>query len=137
MNRTISARSIAVVAFTALAILTVVLFAGCGSNNSTGPNYGNTGGPSGSPGVNQVWMQNISYNPSSMTVTHGTTVTWTNKDGITHTVTSGTPGSPDGAFNSGDIGPGGTFQHTFATAGTFHYYCMHHPSVMQATIIVQ
>jgi plastocyanin len=39
------------------------------------------------------------------------------------------------ALDSGDFGPGATFQHTFATAGTFAYHCVHH-SPMTGTVQV-
>jgi len=29
-------------------------------------------------------------------------------------------------LNSGDFGPGATFQHRFAAAGSFPYHCVHH-----------
>lgn len=32
-------------------------------------------------------------------------------------------------LNSGDFGPGGTFQHRFTTAGTFAYHCIHHSAM--------
>jgi LysM repeat protein len=49
-----------------------------------------------------VSLMNIAYNPKSITVHVGTKVTWTNNDsGIPHTVTSGVPGAPSGAFDSG------------------------------------
>ena len=32
-------------------------------------------------------------------------------------------------LNSGDFGPGATFQHRFASAGTFHYHCAYHPAM--------
>ena len=38
-------------------------------------------------------------------------------------------------LNSGDFGPGGTFQHTFATAGTYAYHCIHH-SPMTGNVVV-
>jgi plastocyanin len=39
------------------------------------------------------------------------------------------------ALDSGDFGPGATFEHTFATAGTFAYHCVHH-SPMTGTVQV-
>lgn len=39
------------------------------------------------------------------------------------------PGSGPGTsleLNSGDFGPGATFQHSFAAAGTYSYHCIHH-----------
>ena len=41
------------------------------------------------PGPNEVWMQNMAYNPLSITVSVNTTVKWTNMDSYAHTVTSG------------------------------------------------
>ncbi len=38
-------------------------------------------------------------------------------------------------LNSGDFGPGGTYSHTFNTAGTYHYHCIHH-SPMTGTVVV-
>jgi plastocyanin len=42
-------------------------------------------------------------------------------------------GSPE--LNSGDFGPGATFQHRFFTAGTFNYHCIHH-SPMTGSVVV-
>lgn len=84
--------------------------------------YG-TGG-SGGPGVNEVFIQGMAFNPSTITVTAGATVTWTNKDGFAHTVTSNT-----GIFDSGSLSTNGTFSHLFSTAGTFPYKCTIHPTM--------
>jgi plastocyanin len=82
------------------------------------------------PGANEVWIQNMAFNPVTRTVTAGTTITWTNKDGVAHTVTSNT-----GAFDSGTVNPNGTYSHLFSTAGSFPYHCSIHPT-MTATVIV-
>jgi len=95
----------------------------------TGGNTGGTGGKGG-PGTNEVWIQGMAFSPSSITVTAGTTITWTNKDGIAHTVTS-----DSGLFDSGSISANGTYSHLFATAGTYPYYCVIHPT-MTATVVV-
>ena len=117
-------------------VLGAILMAGCsksdGYSSPTGP--GNGGG---SPGPNEVWMQNTAFNPSSITVDAGTTITWTNKDNMTHTVTSGTPGNPNGMFNSGNMGMNGTFSFTFNSAGTYSYYCMPHQATMHGTVVTQ
>ena len=100
-------------------------------NNMTGMTnnpYG-TGG-TGGPVVNEVFIQGMAFNPATITVTAGTAITWTNKDGYAHTVTSDT-----NLFNSGNIGSNGTFTHTFATAGTYPYHCSIHAS-MTAKVIV-
>jgi plastocyanin len=99
-------------------------------NSMTGitSNPGTTG--TAGPGANEVFIQGMAFNPATLTVTAGTTITWTNKDAIAHTVTSKTK-----LFDSGSIGSNGTFSYTFATAGTFSYYCSIHPS-MVATVTV-
>jgi plastocyanin len=84
----------------------------------------------GTPGTNEVWIQGMAFDPTTITVTSGTTITWTNKDGVAHTVTSNT-----GLFDSGTINANGTYSHMFATAGTYPYHCTIHPS-MTATVIV-
>jgi plastocyanin len=83
------------------------------------------------PGTNEVFIQGMSFTPGTITVTTNTTVTWTNKDGVTHTVTSNT-----GLFDSGSISNNGTYSHLFSTAGTFPYHCTVHPS-MTASVVVQ
>ena len=82
------------------------------------------------PGANEVWIQGSAYSPATITVTSGTTVTWTNKEGIIHTVTSNNE-----LFDSGDIGNNGTYSFKFNAAGTFSYYCKLHPT-MTATVVV-
>ncbi len=76
-----------------------------------------------------------SFQPASRSVHVGDVVRWT-FSGDPHTVTSGAPGAPDGAFDSGIKAPGGTFQVTLRTAGTFQYFCQIHPEQMTGTIVV-
>lgn len=77
-----------------------------------------------------VTIQGFAFNPGTITVSVGTTITWTNEDAAPHTVTSN-----DGAFSSGTLGKGQSFVFTFASAGTFNYHCSIHPS-MTASIVV-
>ena len=75
--------------------------------------------------------------PSTVVITVGGTVTWDNTDKAAHTSSSGTPtDGPDGVFDSSLIMAGGSYSHTFDTAGTFDYFCMVHPW-MQGTVIVE
>ena len=74
--------------------------------------------------------------PANTAVAKGTKVTWTNKDGTGHTVTSGTPPTKDGKFDGQLSGGGGTFSFTFADAGTFSYFCAIH-TTMTGTITVK
>ena len=82
-------------------------------------------------GGTAVSIVNFGFNPSSLTVKVGDTVTWTNTSGTPHTVTA-----DDGSFDSGTVTASAPFQHTFSAAGTFAYHCTIHSS-MKATIIVQ
>jgi plastocyanin len=91
-----------------------------------------TGG-TGSTGTNPdaVTIQNFSFNSGELHISAGTTVTWTNLDNTTHTVTA-----DDGSFTSGNIGAGQKYTHNFPTAGTIHYHCSFHP-MMTGAIVVQ
>jgi plastocyanin len=117
-----------------LIVSAFLMMSGCKSDNSTAP-YG--GGGTGTPGINEVWMQGMAFNPAAKTISVGTTITWTNKDNTVHTATSGVPGTPDGLFNSGNLNNGGTFSFKFTTAGTFKYFCLIHGAMMTASITVQ
>lgn len=77
-----------------------------------------------------VTIQNFAFTPNTITVPLGTTITWTNEDAASHTVTSDT-----GAFESGTLGKGETFQFTFHSAGTFMYHCHIHPSMMAKVVV--
>ncbi|MDP4209917.1 MAG: cupredoxin domain-containing protein [Bacteroidota bacterium] len=80
--------------------------------------------------TNQIAISGMAFSPSSTTVNVGTTVTWTNNDNITHTVTSNSS-----TFDSGDLTYGKTFSFTFTTAGTYMYYCKYHSSMTGSVIV--
>ncbi|MBI5377366.1 MAG: hypothetical protein HZA82_01920, partial [Thaumarchaeota archaeon] len=70
----------------------------------------------------------IFFDPADTFVTPGSTITWTNSDTVSHTVTSGTPSEgPDGKFDSGLFGPGKTFETVLDEKGTYQYFCQVHP----------
>jgi plastocyanin len=81
----------------------------------------------------------LSFQPADVTVNAGDTVTWTVTQAVAdpHTVTSGS-GTPSGVFDSKITlhNNGDTFSYTFATPGTFPYYCTIHPTQMKGTITV-
>lgn len=78
---------------------------------------------------------NFEFQPASRSVRVGDVVRWT-FTGDPHTVTSGTPGSPDGQFDSGIEDPGGSFRVTFDQPGTYRYFCQIHAEQMTGTIVV-
>jgi plastocyanin len=82
-------------------------------------------------GASVVTISGFAFVPASLTVSTGTSVTWTNNDAATHTVTS-TNGP---SFDSGNMGQSGQFSLTFNNVGTFTYHCNIHPG-MTGTIIV-
>jgi plastocyanin len=67
----------------------------------------------------------LTFTPSNVTIQVGDTVKWTWASSG-HSSTSGTPGHPDGMWDSGVQNSGFTFSHTFTAAGTFSYYCTPH-----------
>lgn len=79
----------------------------------------------------KVSIANFAFSPATITVKAGTTVTWTNNDTVTHTVTADSGSGPD----SGNLAPGKIYTFTFKTAGTYKYHCAIHAS-MTGTVIV-
>jgi plastocyanin len=82
-----------------------------------------------------IEMSGFAFTKTAVDVTKGTTVAWTNKDGTTHTVSSGTPPTKDGKFD-GQVAAGSTFSFTFNDVGTFKYFCAIH-NTMTGTITVK
>lgn len=131
---------------TAVLFMIIIPLAGCTSTGgSTGTEVemttaGETVQATNPADSNQVQVicKNNRFNPESLTVKIGTTVTWTNQDGYIHTVTSGTsPSERSGLFDSGDLNSGKTFSFTFNEAGTYDYFCIPHFSLgMIGKIIV-
>jgi amicyanin len=78
-----------------------------------------------------VKIDNFAFTPQTITVKAGDTVIWTNHDDIPHTVTSST-----GAFRSKALDTDDTFSFTFATPGTYKYFCALHPH-MTGSIVVE
>jgi plastocyanin len=79
----------------------------------------------------EVKIDNFKFGPEALTIPVGTTVTWTNRDDIPHTVVS-----TEGVFKSKVLDTDEKFTYTFAKAGTFEYFCSIHPK-MTGKVIVQ
>jgi len=73
----------------------------------------------------QVGQGGLKFTPANVMIQVGDTVEWV-WDGLDHSSTSGTPGNPDGMWDSGIQNTGFTFSFTFTSAGTFNYYCTVH-----------
>ena len=78
----------------------------------------------------QVKIANFTFDPPTLTVKAGTTVTWVNADDIPHVVSE-----KDGKFRSPALDTDDKFSQTFSTAGTFEYFCAIHPH-MTGKIVV-
>lgn len=80
-----------------------------------------------------VLMKGYAFSPAALTITAGTTVTWTNEDTAPHDVktTSGPV-----AIHSPMLSKGRSWSFTFTTAGTYGYVCTVHPN-MTAQLVVK
>ena len=105
---------------TAVACLALV-GAGCGSDDDSDDGSA-TPPPAQSGDSVAVKIKDIKFDPKTVTVKVGQTITWTNEDGIEHNVTA-----EDGAdFKSDNLSKGDTFEFTAEQAGTIKYVCTIH-----------
>jgi plastocyanin len=122
----------------ALGAVVALAAAGCGGSNSSSTSSGSssststsTAAAASSGGGVAIKMQNIAFDPKSVTVKVGQKVTWTNDDTVDHNVTS----QSGETIKSDNFGKGGTFSFTPTKAGTIKYVCTIHPG-MTATLTV-
>jgi len=80
---------------------------------------------------NEIVIANFSFEPATLTVKAGTTVTWVNHDDEPHTATA-----TDKRFNSKTLDNGDRFSQEFKAPGVYNYYCALHPH-MTGKIIVK
>jgi plastocyanin len=78
-----------------------------------------------------VTIDNFVFEPARLTVKPGTTVTWTNRDDIPHTVAS-----DDRRLKSKVLDTDESYSFTFSTPGEYQYFCSLHPH-MTGTIVVE
>jgi plastocyanin len=86
--------------------------------------------PAQAPGVATVHIKNFAFNPTPLTVRVGERVVFVNDDDEAHTVTA-----TDKTFDSQGLDGAGTWQHVFAKAGAYRYFCELHP-YMKALVVV-
>lgn len=81
----------------------------------------------------EIAISTFQFAPREMSVAAGTTIRWTNADGIEHSATSA-----DGpvAFDTGLFGKGAAREITLTEPGRYAYFCARHPS-MKAVVIVE
>ena len=83
-------------------------------------------------GKNEIKIESFAFNPLTLTIKLGDTVTWENYDSVAHTVTS----DSGSELNSTYLAKAQEYSHTFNTRGTFDYHCIPHPN-MKGKIIVE
>jgi plastocyanin len=83
-------------------------------------------------GAVEVKIDNFTFAPVTLTVAAGTTVKWTNRDDIPHTVVS----EDKSTFKSKAMDTDDSFSYTFTKPGTYTYFCSIHPK-MVAKVVVQ
>ena len=79
--------------------------------------------------VVKVSMRDMQFSPQTLNIKKGTVVEWTNDDLVPHTATSA-------SFDSGSLGRGKSWRHTFTKVGQFPYACTFHP-LMKGVIVVK
>ena len=76
--------------------------------------------PTAPPGTS-VTMAGARFSPPTLSITSGETVRWFNDDAMPHTATAA-----DRAWDSGNLGPGGSFERRFDHSGSYSYVCLYH-----------
>ena len=82
------------------------------------------------PATAEVKVDNFSFGPATLTVAVGTTVTWTNRDDIPHTVVS-----TEKVFKSKVLDTDEKFSFTFDKAGTYPYFWSIHPKMTGSVVV--
>ena len=104
----------------ALAVALVLAAAGCGESESSEP-----------VATTEVKMaESYVFEPKTIEIEAGQTVTWTNDDNFTHTVQ--VDGQEDHRVDRGD-----SVSIAFDTPGTYHYVCTLHRQDMDGDVIVR
>ena len=80
--------------------------------------------------TNVITIDNFTFTPPELTVALGTTVKWVNHDDIPHLVVN-----KDKVFRSKALDTDDSFSYTFASAGTFDYFCALHPQMVGKVIV--
>lgn len=126
---------------TAAAVATAAALVGCGGGTG-GQASDRRSDPSSAPAATgsapvaagqavTVDIKDFSFQPTPLTVSRGTKITFTNRDSSVHTATAA-----DKAFDSGDLAQNASFTYTAERSGTVKYLCSIH-NYMTAEIVVR
>jgi plastocyanin len=93
--------------------------------------------PAGEDG-HVVGMSNLQFETDRLEILVGESVSWSNDDGVIHTVTHGSQGQPipDGLFDQ-SIQPGERFTVPFDVAGTYPVTCTIHPAMNMEVVVTE
>lgn len=82
-------------------------------------------------------QQDKSFDPNSIEINAGESVTWTNDDNEIHDVASGSPEKENMGqeFASGILSTGKSFSHTFDKPGTYEYFCTFHEAMTGKVVV--
>jgi plastocyanin len=78
----------------------------------------------------EITIDNFTFSPKELTIAVGTTVKWVNHDDIPHTVVE-----KKTTFRSKALDTDDSYSYTFASAGTFNYFCGLHPHMVGQIIV--
>ena len=136
--------------FLVVLLLLVLAAAACAANKPTGipSSTSSSSGIPSSPATPSATVQmtdQLKFVPETVTISTGQTVIWRNTGGIPHTVTACGPSSGcakqttiESGLDSGTVSGGASFQHAFATAGIFYYFCkIHGAKTMFGEVIIR
>lgn len=113
-----------------LAVISILILSGCTQKTQQNNQQVTPENKPTSNTAQSITIESFKFNPETVTIKKGSTVTWINKDSAPHTATS------QNSFDSGTLSKGQTFTFTFKQEGTFNYICSIHP-YMKGKIIVE
>ena len=108
--------------------LIALLLAGCSEPKKTATDDSKT--PATAPAAVEVRIDNFTFTPGTITISPGTSVTWTNHDDVPHTATSTAK-----VFKSQTLDTDEKYTFTFTKPGTYPYYCAVHPHMTGQVIV--
>jgi plastocyanin len=113
-------RSVAIATLLGLAVTLTACSSGSSAPSTSAASSAPSGG--GAAGKDTIIIKGFAFSPSKLTVAPGATVTVTNKDMTTHTLTA-----TKGGFDTGSVGPNQSKTFTAPKKpGTYPYICSIH-----------
>lgn len=121
----------------AATIAATIVLSACGGDGAGGGGGAGAGDLGPAVETDSVTVaEGRKFEPASIVVSVGTTVTWTNKDKASHTITAGLPGKKTGEFDRTlspsreGVGGAGEFTFKFDKPGIYTYYCQFHTTMI-------